>query len=107
MAASSVLEGCRHTSINGIAYSSDLDTISGIAYPVEEDMTPERPGRPAIGPMVNVRLPEDLTAWLDEQATHYGISRAEAIRLLLTVAREDGGNYGRGVIERILGKDAK
>lgn len=47
------------------------------------DVEEERgPGRPAVGPMVNVRLGEDLTARVDA-ARLEGESRAAAIRRLL------------------------
>lgn len=71
-----------------------------------EDMTPEGPGRPPIGPMVNVRLPEELIAKLDKHAADYGISRAEVIRLLLTIEVEEGGSYSTRILERILGKES-
>jgi hypothetical protein len=45
------------------------------------------PGRPEIGPPVNVRLPADLLAWLDEQAADAGVKRAEFIRDALEFAR--------------------
>lgn len=38
-------------------------------------------GRPAVGPRIQVRLPEEITAEVDAYAESYGISRAEAIRL--------------------------
>lgn len=43
------------------------------------------PGRPEIGPMVNVRLGEELTAKVDAARTE-GESRAAAVRRLLTAA---------------------
>lgn len=45
-------------------------------------------GRPEIGPMVNVRMPEDLIAWIDEQVERRDLgSRAEYVRELLQHAR--------------------
>lgn len=45
-----------------------------------------RPGRPEIGPAVQVRLPEDLLEQIDALAEQAGISRAETIRQLLEKA---------------------
>jgi hypothetical protein len=45
-----------------------------------------RPGRPAVGPIVNVRLDPDLLAQVDADADAAGESRAAAIRRLLAVA---------------------
>jgi hypothetical protein len=45
-------------------------------------------GRPAIGAPVNVRLPEDLLAWIDAGADAAGVKRAEFIRATLEAARE-------------------
>lgn len=44
------------------------------------------PGRPAIGPMVNVRMPHELIDRLDAEAERRGLARAAIIRKLL----EDG-----------------
>ncbi len=54
----------------------------------ERDIGPEPrgPGRPEIGPLVNVRMRPDMVARLDELAERYGTSRAETVRRLL----EDG-----------------
>ena len=46
----------------------------------EED---RRPGRPAIGEPVNVRLGEELLSQVDAYAREHGHSRAEAIRIML------------------------
>lgn len=46
---------------------------------------PVRPrGRPQVGPTVEVRLPADLVARLDDDAEAQGVSRAELIRRRLT-----------------------
>jgi hypothetical protein len=45
---------------------------------------PERgPGRPAVGPMVNVRMDDEMIARLDEEAATRGESRAATIRRML------------------------
>jgi hypothetical protein len=45
------------------------------------------PGRPEIGPPVNVRVPVDLLAWIDERAAEIGATRAQFIRDALDFAR--------------------
>jgi hypothetical protein len=45
------------------------------------------PGRPEVGPNVNVRIPADLLAWIDERAGDVGLSRAAFIRDALEFAR--------------------
>lgn len=44
------------------------------------------PGRPEIGPAIQVRLPEDLLAAVDARADAEGVSRAEMVRMLLAEA---------------------
>jgi len=44
------------------------------------------PGRPEIGPMINVRMPPAMIERLDVEAHAAGESRAETIRRLLSVA---------------------
>lgn len=51
--------------------------------PIEEE---RGPGRPEIGPPVNVRFPEDVLTRLDVAARAEGISRAEKIRRLVEAA---------------------
>jgi hypothetical protein len=51
--------------------------------PEEED---RRPGRPAVGQAINVRLGDDLLGQLDAYASEHGNSRAEAVRILLAEA---------------------
>lgn len=46
----------------------------------EED---RRPGRPAVGEPVNIRLGDDLLAMVDDYASKRQISRAEAMRRLI------------------------
>ena len=41
------------------------------------------PGRPEIGPTIQVRLPEDLLAQIDAKAEAENVSRAEMVRALL------------------------
>jgi hypothetical protein len=41
------------------------------------------PGRPKIGPAIQVRLPEDILAAVDARAEATGVSRAEMIRTTL------------------------
>lgn len=53
--------------------------------PVEEE---RGPGRPEIGPAIQIRLPEDMLAQIDQQAKELGISRAERIRQLLAQAMD-------------------
>lgn len=44
------------------------------------------PGRPEIGPAIQVRLPEDMLAAVDSRADAEGVSRAEMVRMLLAEA---------------------
>ena len=44
------------------------------------------PGRPEVGPAIQVRLPGDLLARLDTRAEAEGVSRAEMVRQLLETA---------------------
>ena len=44
------------------------------------------PGRPEIGPAIQVRLPEELLRRVEDRAQAQGVSRAEAIRRLLEYA---------------------
>jgi Arc/MetJ-type ribon-helix-helix transcriptional regulator len=43
-------------------------------------VTARKPGRPEIGPNVNVRMPQDLIDWIDRRAKKHGKTRAEYIR---------------------------
>ena len=62
----------------------------------EEDAAVERffgeieeergPGRPEIGPVIQVRLPEEMIAQLDEMAQRVEVSRAEIVRRMLAEA---------------------
>lgn len=53
-----------------------------------------RIGRPSTGARISVRIPEAVLTELDQRAAAAGVSRAEAIRLLLdrvlSVGNEDG-----------------
>lgn len=40
-------------------------------------------GRPAVGPVITVRIPPDLLARLDDAALRHGVSRAEHLRAIL------------------------
>ncbi|MFV0318678.1 MAG: CopG family transcriptional regulator [Microthrixaceae bacterium] len=53
-----------------------------------------RVGRPSIGDRVSVRLPDDLLAVLDRRARDAGLSRAEAIRILLDRALSPSSDDG-------------
>lgn len=55
----------------------------GIAYKVQ---ALRRPGRPEVGPAVNLRLPAELLASLDERAVSEGVTRAEMVRRILAAA---------------------
>ncbi len=46
-------------------------------------------GRPEVGPIVNVRMPQDLIDWLDEQAKEDGVSRAAFLRSVVEHARSN------------------
>jgi Arc/MetJ-type ribon-helix-helix transcriptional regulator len=46
-------------------------------------------GRPAVGPTIHARLPEQLVAWLDEKAAATGRKRAEYVRDLLDALRRE------------------
>ena len=52
------------------------------------------PGRPEIGPAVQIRLERDLIAWADEQAAARGQSRAAFLRDALDYARALEFPYG-------------
>lgn len=43
-------------------------------------------GRPGIGPPIQIRLPDDLLARVDERAKAEGVNRAEMSRRLLAAA---------------------
>lgn len=47
------------------------------------------PGRPEVGPVIQVRLPEELLERVDYEAEKEGQSRAETIRRLLEKALEE------------------
>lgn len=51
--------------------------------PIEEE---RGPGRPEIGPTIQVRLPENLLTQVDARADAEGVSRAEMVRMLLAKA---------------------
>ncbi len=55
--------------------SDEVAAATGADVPEETG-----PGRPEIGPAINVRLPVDLLARLDAWATSAGVTRAEAVR---------------------------
>lgn len=38
------------------------------------------PGRPPVGPNINVRMPQDLVDWIDVEAARRGESRAAYVR---------------------------
>jgi Arc/MetJ-type ribon-helix-helix transcriptional regulator len=46
-----------------------------------------KPGRPEVGPNINVRLPQDLLEWVDDRAEAENQTRAEVIRDVLNTAR--------------------
>jgi hypothetical protein len=50
--------------------------------PIEEE---KGPGRPEVGPAVNIRFPADLLAVVDEAASGQGITRAEYVRRAVAV----------------------
>ena len=58
---------------------------------------PRRPGRPAIGVRVPVRLPDELLAQIDRRARILGRSRASIIRRLLLEALGDSAVPDDGV----------
>lgn len=53
-----------------------------------------RMGRPRIGERVSVRLPDETLKELDARAAAVGVSRAEAIRLLVDSALANQPNDG-------------
>lgn len=53
--------------------------------PVEEE---RGPGRPEIGPAIQIRLPQELLDKIDARAQESGSSRAETIRQLLAIAMQ-------------------
>ena len=46
------------------------------------------PGRPEIGPAIQIRLPRDLLDKIDARASELGTNRAETIRQLLAIAMQ-------------------
>lgn len=56
------------------------------APPADEE--PARRGRPEIGPVIQVRLLPHMLRQADALATHMGVSRAEAVRLLVRTGLE-------------------
>ncbi|MCC5952237.1 MAG: ribbon-helix-helix protein, CopG family [Acidimicrobiia bacterium] len=53
-----------------------------------------RIGRPPVGDRISVRLPEEMLVEVDRRAAAAGVSRAEAIRLLLGRALATGRDDG-------------
>ena len=51
-------------------------------------------GRPPVGPVVNVRLPEELLAALDAAADSAGVNRAEMVRRLVVEGLRARGAHG-------------
>lgn len=47
-------------------------------------------GRPKIGKPINIRLTDELLAVVDAEAARLGVSRAEAIRAILTECLIEG-----------------
>lgn len=41
------------------------------------------PGRPPVGPAIEVRLPPEVLAWLDAEAQREGTTRADLVRGIL------------------------
>lgn len=58
-------------------------------------MTQHPPGRPTVGPAINIRIPADLLSELDIKADNEGITRAQLIRKLLrqSMTREQGHEH--------------
>ncbi len=63
---------------------------------------PRGPGRPGIGPMVNVRMPQDLIDRLDAEAERHSATRAEIIRSMLWQQLYEA-RTGRPYTERVPG----
>ena len=61
------------------------EAVERLFGPIEEE---RGPGRPEIGPAIQIRLPEDMLARIDQQAKELGTSRAERIRQLLAQAMQ-------------------
>jgi hypothetical protein len=55
---------------------------------VVEELVERRVGRPEVGPMVNVRMPEELIAWIDDQVEQRGTTRAAFVRDMLAEAQQ-------------------
>lgn len=68
--------------------------------------TAKRPGRPEVGPMINVRMPRELIDWIDERRA--GIvdqpSRAEFVRAALEGMR-GRHSYLEATTERMIEED--
>lgn len=61
--------------------------------------TNPRGGRPEIGPMINVRLPEDLIARVDARARSRSESRASCMRNLLRIALDQVEEIEENIFE--------
>jgi hypothetical protein len=73
------------TGIQGEEHANDF--MAGMTELVEQEVE-RRVGRPEVGPMVNVRMPEELIAWVDEQVAQRGGTRAAFVRDVLQAAKE-------------------
>ena len=80
-----------HLGLAGGVYPEDVLGLQGFltfapdTY-VEVIREERGPGRPEIGPAIQVRLPEALLAAVDARADAEGVSRAEMVRMLLAEA---------------------
>ncbi|NED96433.1 ribbon-helix-helix protein, CopG family [Phytoactinopolyspora alkaliphila] len=69
---------------------TEVTTVKVPAEALDVADQPQRHGRPNTGTLINgVRLPDELLAEVDAYATAEGLSRAAAVRALLTHAVND------------------
>lgn len=73
-------DGLRTGALIKLVNGREVECAAGVL----RNIPPERgPGRPEIGPATRVRLPEEMTARLDEIAGQRGVSRAAVIRSII------------------------
>jgi hypothetical protein len=72
---------------------ADSETPTWVGVDLD-DLKPIRPGRPEIGPKIEVRLPENLLTKVDARADAEGVSRAEMVRMLLAEALDQQATAG-------------
>jgi hypothetical protein len=77
----------RVAALEGSVDEREPESVSDVLDAIAE----RRVGRPEVGPMVNVRMPEDLIAWVDQERAVTGATRAAWIRALVEDQRKRKG----------------